>query len=112
MRILTLNEEILLLAIWRLRENAYGVTIREKVIDTTGKKIVYGTLYNSLDKLVKKKYVKTVKGDPTPERGGRSKIFYILTAAGIEALKNTGNLHRTMWHGITGLEEGMTSHEQ
>jgi len=111
MSILTLNEEMLLLAIWRLKDNAYGVTIREVVAKTTGKHVVYGTLYNSLDKLAKKGYVTTARGEPTPERGGRSKVFYTLTPFGIDALKNTRELHKTMWDGITDMEPGARTDE-
>ncbi len=104
MGILTLNEAILLLAIWRLGEDAYGVTIREKVVETTGKTVVYGTLYNSLDKLVKKGFVAIEKGEPTAERGGRHKIYYHLTGFGLESLKKTRELHFGMWDGIGNLD--------
>lgn len=97
---LTLNEQILLLSILKLEDNAYGVTIREKVVECTGKSIVYGTLYNSLDKLLRKGYVDTFRGDPTPERGGRSKIFYTLTAAGEAALARARELQEALWKGV------------
>ena len=103
MAMLTINEQILLLAIWRLGENAYGVTIRDKVIEISGKKIVYGTLYNSLDKLVKKGYVRTTRGEPSPERGGRSKIYYMLTRDGATALRKSKELHESLWRGISDI---------
>jgi DNA-binding PadR family transcriptional regulator len=112
MAVLTLNEEMLLLAIWRLGSNAYGVTIMDQVREISGKKIVYGTLYNSLDNLVKKSYVATEEGEPTPERGGRRKVFYSLTKKGAEALRETRKLHLSMWEGISdialGSDEGKT----
>ena len=100
MDLLTLHEQILLLAIWRLGENAYGVAIRELVVSMTKKNIVYGTLYNSLDKLVRKGFVITMKGEPTPERGGRSKIYYSLTKDGTAALQKAKELQSTLWDGI------------
>lgn len=100
MDLLTLHEQILLLAIWRLGENAYGVPIREEVVRLTKKNIVYGTLYNSLDKLVKKGFVVTSRGEPTPERGGRSKIFYTLTKAGMAALQQAKELQSNLWDGV------------
>ena len=103
MEVLTLNEEILLLAIYRLKANAYGVTIMEKVMETTRKKIVYGTLYNSLDTLVKKGLVTTYRGEPTAERGGRSKVYYNITDKGKLALQNTRELHASLWDGIADL---------
>lgn len=100
MKFLTLNEEILMLSIWRMQDNAYGVKIRDQYIKTTGKNIVMGTLYNSLDYLVKKGFVGTRRGDPSPERGGKSKVYYFLTSSGLEALKNTKQLHSTVWEGV------------
>ena len=107
MDFLTLNEQILLLAIWRLKDNAYGVTIREKVVEVTKKKIVYGTLYNSLDKLVKKGYVITTEGEPTHERGGRRKIYYTLTRDGKLALQKSKELQTTLWEGLSDYAFGV-----
>ena len=109
MNILTLNEQILLLTILKLKENAYGVTIREKVVEMTKKKIVYGTLYNSLDKLVKKGYVITKEGEPTHERGGRRKIYYTLTPEGKVALQKSKELQAALWEGISDYAFGVES---
>jgi DNA-binding PadR family transcriptional regulator len=100
MKDLTLSELIFILAIWRLEENAYGVTIRKQIAQVTGKTHTYGTLYSSLDQLFKKGYVTKSAGPPTPERGGRSKIFYQLTPEGREALKAAHKLQRAIWKGI------------
>ena len=100
MRILTLNEEMLLTAIFHLKDNAYGVTIMAIIREISQKKIVFGTLYNSLDKLVKKGYVVATTGDPTPERGGRRKVFYTLTKKGKTALEKTKEFHKTLWEWI------------
>ena len=100
MKELTLAEEILLTAIWRLKDNAYGVTIRKKVAEVTKKNVIYGTLYNSLDQLLKKGYVAKIRGKPVAERGGRSKMFYTLTPSGIQALKNARELQERIWDGI------------
>ncbi|MFC2155269.1 PadR family transcriptional regulator [Acidobacteriota bacterium] len=112
MKILTVNEEILLLAIWRLKDNAYGVSIREKVAELSGKDIIYGTLYNSLDNLVKKGYVTIKRGEPTAERGGRSKIYYSLTTEAKIALKNSRELHSLLWDGIPETAFGMEISEK
>jgi len=97
MKYLTKSEEILLLAIWHLKDNAYGVTIRKHVMGVTGENMTYGTLYSSLDQLVKKEYVYKTIGDPTPERGGRRKIFYTIAPKGFEALKKSQELTRVLW---------------
>ncbi len=103
MKELTLSEIISLLAIWRLEENAYGVTIRKQIVKVTGKTYTYGTLYSALDQLFKKGYVIKSAGPPTPERGGRSKIFYKLTGEGIKALKASRELQEAIWKGIPKL---------
>ena len=94
-------EEMILVAIYRLKDNAYGVTIRQQILDTADKDYTYGTLYGLLEQLVRKEYVIRIKGDPTPERGGRSKTFYELTPEGIEALKNAMKVHQRVWKGIS-----------
>lgn len=100
---LTLSESILMLAIWRLKDNAYGVTIRKKILEITHITYSYGTLYSALDQLAAKDYVIKTQGEPTPERGGRRKIYYRLSENGIEALKKARELHDAIWDGINDL---------
>jgi PadR family transcriptional regulator PadR len=97
---LTRSEEILLLAIWRLKDYAYGVTVREKVKALTGKTMSFGALYVSLDKLAQKGYVIKQKGTPIPERGGRHKIYYSLTAYGKKALQRARELNEILWDDV------------
>ena len=103
MKNLTLSEIIFMLAIWRLEENAYGVTIRKHIAQVTGKIYTHGTLYSALDQLFKKGYVTKSVGPPTPERGGRSKIYYRLSPEGIKALRAARQLQREIWKGIPEL---------
>ena len=100
MKLLTLNEEILMLSIWKLGDDAYGVKILDQYSKYTGKEIVMGTLYNSLDYLVKKGYISTRRGNPIPERGGKRKVFYSVTKSGLKALKTTKELHESVWDDI------------
>ena len=100
MNYLTLNEQVLLLAIWQLKDNAYPVSLRDEVIKMTQKNVVYGTLYNSLDQLLKKGYVTSRKGKPTSERGGKSKIYFSLTDEGISGLQNSKQFYETLWQGV------------
>ncbi|MFC1554333.1 PadR family transcriptional regulator [candidate division KSB1 bacterium] len=100
MKELTKSEEIILLAIWRLGEDAYGVNIRKKVSDVVNKEYTFGTLYSHLDQLHQKSYVIKSIGEPTPERGGRRKIYYWITPSGMKALREARNLQRAMWDGI------------
>jgi len=103
MKELTVQEEIILTTIWRLKDNAYGVTIRKKVVEVTKRDIIYGTLYNTLAQLVRKGYVEKSRGMPTAERGGRSKIYYKVTQTGIEALEEAHKLQKLIWDGLPEL---------
>ena len=100
MRALTIPEEILLTSILRLQDDAYGVSIRKKIEEVTGQDIAYGTLYNILAQLVRKGYVIKSRGKPTSERGGRSKMYYSLTASGIKSLQDARNLQKMIWNNL------------
>jgi len=86
MKLLGRIEEIILLAIWKLGEKAYGMAIREEIINATGENWLLGSIYGPLAQLHKKGYVRTIKAEPTPERGGRAKVYYGVTPEGKEAL--------------------------
>ena len=77
MKLLSRPEELFLLAIWRLQDNAYAVTIREQVNSITGKTWSFGATFVTLDRLVKKRYLSSHLSEPTQKRGGRSKRMYI-----------------------------------
>lgn len=103
MKLPSRSEELMLLAVWRLQENAYAVTIREQINRVTGKTWSFGTVFVTLDRLSKKGYLTSLLGEPTPERGGRSKRFYQLTKAGRLALLDIRRLEQSMWEGISEL---------
>ena len=104
MRLLSRIEEIILLSIWQLGDKAYGMSIREEVIKATGKKWLLGAIYGPLGRLHKNGYVLTSKGEPTPERGGRSKVYYRLSREGINALREIRRVNSVIWNGIEELE--------
>jgi DNA-binding PadR family transcriptional regulator len=97
MKLISRQEEILLLTIWRLVDNAYGVTIREHVSEVTEKYWSIGAIYDILDRLARKGLVSTTISDPISERGGKSRRYYTLTKDGHEALENVRNLQSTLW---------------
>lgn len=105
MDVLSRADEILLLAILRLRDDAYGVSIVKEVRQRTGKTLKLGGLWVSLDILAKKGLISKRMGDPTPARGGRSKIYYALTPAGLEALERVNRFNRSLWKGIQEVNE-------
>ncbi len=100
MKVLSKAEEMILLTIYRLKDNAYGVTIRKNILDTANKDYTYGTLYGILDQMVRKGYIIRREGEPTKERGGRRKTYYDLAPVGVESLKNALEFHRSVWNGI------------
>ena len=110
MSVLTINEAVLMLAIWRLKDNAYGVAIREKVSEVTEREWNYGTLYCALDQLVKKGMLNKREGEPLPQRGGRRKIFYSLTGEGAKTLQAAHRMHMALWEGISDIaaDESLT----
>jgi len=103
MKELTVLEQLILAAIVNLEDEAYSVTIRNKVKEITKKNIMYGTLYNALGQLLQKGYVTKTKGDPTPERRGRRKMFYQPTTKGKEALLKTLDLQKSIWNSLQDL---------
>jgi len=101
MKLLSRSEEIILLTILKLKDNAYGVSIREQIYCDTGDRWSFASIYTPLDKLTRKKYVRKYKGDPTPERGGKSKYIYEITQDGRAALAGILAAHERIWSNVT-----------
>lgn len=101
MKLLSRIEEIILLAIMRLGDDAYGMKIREEIIKATGKKWLLGAIYGPLGRLHKNGYVTSFKGAPSPERGGRAKVYYQITQKGKDALADIYTVNNLIWKGIT-----------
>jgi PadR family transcriptional regulator, regulatory protein PadR len=97
MILLSRSEEIILLAIWKLKNNAYGVTIKEQISNDTGHDWSFGAIYKPLKKLTYKNYVQKKMSGPAAERGGRSKYLYTLTVEGEAALKEIRKIHKAIW---------------
>ncbi len=97
---LTKNEEIVLLSILRLEENAYGVSIKNQIQELTGDDWNYGLLYATLDQMVKKGLLIKKEGKPMPERGGRRKIYYTISRGGQRALSEAYKLNAALWNGV------------
>ncbi len=103
MEILTKLEELILLSVWRLGDNAYGTSIYKHIVKVTGRKISLGGVYFPLDRLSKEGYLSAYIGDPTPERKGLSKRYYLVTKKGIKALEDIKRVNEIMWDGFPEL---------
>lgn len=93
-------EHIVLLAVLRLGKEAYGVTVRQEIEARTGREVSIGAVYATLDRLEGKGYVQSYAGDPTPERGGRSKRFFNVTSKGAAAVNRTQRALQSMIKGL------------
>ena len=101
---LTKNEEFILLSIWKLKDNAYGVTIRKDYMEATNQTLHYGSLYNTLELLIRKGLVTSWQSPPDSRRGGRRKKLYYLTPEGKKALKKAQVVYRSVWETVPNLE--------
>jgi PadR family transcriptional regulator PadR len=101
-------ELMVMLALMRLGEDAYGVPISREIEEMSGREVALGSVYAALERLEEKGFVTSQLGDSTPERGGRAKRYFHVTGKG---LRETGETHRTLkklWQGLPQLA-GKTS---
>ncbi len=96
-------EHIVMLAIIRLGDEAYGVPIRVDIERRTGRTLTVGALYRTLDRLEAKGYVTSAFSDPTPERGGRSKRYFKVKPLGLRSLRASREALTAMWEGLESL---------
>ncbi len=99
-RILTRSEEFLLLAVLRLGDTAYPVSIFDEIVEVTGSNWTLGAIYFPLQRLEEKCFLTSFLGDPSRERGGKSRRYYRITSQGLEALSAARKAQDGMWEGI------------
>ena len=95
-------EQVVLLAVARLKSDAYGMSVRAEIVERTGREVTIGAMYATLDRLVSKGYLRTT--DETSE--GRSRRFFAITAAGVDALERVRELQTRMWSGLRLPKQG------
>jgi DNA-binding PadR family transcriptional regulator len=93
-------EQIVLLAVLRLGEEAYGVPIRREIETRTRRAVTVGALYRTLDRLEEKGYVTSWFGEPTAARGGRSRRYFKLRPIGLRTLRASRDVLAAMWDGL------------
>jgi DNA-binding PadR family transcriptional regulator len=97
-------ELLVLLALVRLGNGAYGAAIRREIHERTGRDVAVSSVYVTLDRLKAKRMVVAYVGNPTRERGGRRRTHYLLDAEGQRAL---GRAYRTLTHMTEGWEKAL-----
>jgi DNA-binding PadR family transcriptional regulator len=93
-------EQLILLAILRLRDDAYGVSIRAELAERAGRTVAPGALYTTLERLEIKGLIVSRMSDPTPQRGGRAKRHVTVTAEGMEALTRSVQAYQRLLDGL------------
>src|SRR4026207_2032981 len=93
-------EQLILLAILRLRDDAYGVTIRAELADRAGRTVAPGALSTALDRRETRGLIASRMSAPTPQRGGRAKRHVTVTAAGREALTRSVEAYQRLVDGL------------
>ena len=93
-------EQIVLLAVLRVGDEAYAVPILEQIEAQTGRKLARGALYTALERLEAKGCLRSRLGDPLPERGGRARRFFTVTPAAVGALKQSRLALMRLWNGL------------
>ena len=93
-------EFVVLLALLRLRDDAYGMTVRREIEKRTGRNVSIGAIYSTLERLEAKGYVSSCTGEPTAERGGRAKRLFQIEADGERALRASREAIRKMTLGL------------
>ena len=100
-------ELVVMLTIIRLGDVAYGVPISREIEKQTGRAVAFGTVYATLERLQQKGLVRSDLGEATPERGGRAKRYFRITAAGLRKVRETKQSLVRLWGGLRELEGGV-----
>ncbi len=103
MKYLSRPEELVLLTIWKMKEEPYGINIRKYITKMTGKYWSIGSIYVPLDRLENKGYLTSYLASPTSERGGKSKRYYKLTKEGLKQLQAIKKIYQAFWKDLPDL---------
>jgi PadR family transcriptional regulator PadR len=101
-------ELLVLLALIRLGDDAYGVPISEAIEESSGRDVALGSVYITLERLEEKGLVSAKLGEPTPERGGRAKTYFRITAKGLREVRQAQRTLMSLWNDVPQLQGGNT----
>jgi DNA-binding PadR family transcriptional regulator len=102
---LTDLELMVLLAVLKLGDEAYGVPIARELEETAGRTVAMGVVYATLERLEERALVTSDLGQPTPERGGRAKKYFRVTKKGLHDVRATQRALIALWGGIPALRD-------
>ena len=95
-------EQLVLMGVLRLEDDAYGAAIRQEIHARSGRDVSINAVYTTLDRLESKGLLRSWTGEPTPQRGGRRRKFYALRPAGVVALRQAYQAFTAMADGLEG----------
>lgn len=98
--------QLVLLAVLRLGEGAYGVTIRRELRERAGRSVTPGTIYPTLERLERNGWLRSWMGEGRPERGGRPRRHYALEPEGLAEIRRAWGELRGLAEGLEGVLEG------
>src|ERR1700685_3287764 len=97
-------ELMILLVVLRLGDDAYGVPIARELKVHGRREVSLANVYATLERLQEKGYISSELADPTPERGGRAKRYFRVTAQGVKKVRETQRILVRLWQGVSGLQ--------
>ena len=103
MKLLTRSEEFVMLAIWKLQDEGYTLSIRKRVSEITEQNWSLSSIYTPLERLTRRGYITSTLTAPTSKRGGRHKRIYSVTPEGRKALIHIRNIEQAMWADVVHL---------
>jgi DNA-binding PadR family transcriptional regulator len=93
-------EQIVLMALLHLRDNAYGMLVRQEIEARTGRAVSIGAVYATLSRLEEKGYIKSKLSEPTAQRGGKAKRYFEISGSGVAALRHSQLALQQMMNGL------------
>jgi len=97
-------EEVVLLVVVALGDEAYGVAVQQRIESTARRRIALGSVYALLDRLGHRGYLRSAFGEATAERGGRRKRIFDATRSGMRALQEAKRMRQRLWHAAEAAE--------
>lgn len=101
-------EQQVLLAVWRLGDDAYGATVRDELERRTGRDVAQGAVYTTLVRLEGKELLASRMSDPTPVRGGKARRLFRITPRGMQGVQAARTVMARLWDGLPDPAGGPT----